>query len=45
MWIVEFYHAYFGWLDYEREFANKQAAQDWINSNPSPYKRRIVQVS
>lgn len=42
MWTIEFYHPYFGWLDYDCEFASKTVAEDYLDRNPSPYQRRVI---
>jgi len=44
IYIVEFFHAHFGWLDYEHEFSSSAAATDWLHSHPSPYRQRVTQI-
>ena len=41
VYVVEFFHAHFGWLDYDHEFESLIAARDWMNSHPSPYRQRV----
>lgn len=42
IWVVQFHHPYFGWLEYdEHEFASAESAQNWMNCHPSPYRQRV----
>ena len=45
VWIVEFYHAHFGWLDYDDRFTSREAAEASSQSRSSPYRRRVRQLS
>ena len=42
---AEFFHPYFGWLDYERDFATPEAAIEWLRTYQcTPYTRHRVRV-
>jgi len=45
IYIVEFRHPYFGWLDYEREFQSREAAEYWRDvSGGKAYPTRVRKV-
>lgn len=47
-WVAEFRHPYFGWLDYDREFPDRDGAKAFNDRQThagSPYPRRVRRVA
>jgi len=45
VWLVEFRHDYFGWLDLDHRFPSREEAAGYLRANPSPYRQRMRRIS